>query len=330
MSVSLQQAIRQTLHNAQRILLLSHIRPDGDAFGSILGLGLSLQKIGKDVQMVVKDGASERFKFLPGSSQIRRKVTGSFDISVVLDASDIRRTGEVLENHLYDINIDHHITNENFARLNFVDPQACATSEILAEYLPIWDLPINKDVATALLTGIIVDTIGFRTSNMRPKTLLLSARLMEYGANLPELYHLGLVQRSVSAVRYWGAGLSNIQVEDKLLWTTLTLSDREKASYPLNDDADLVNLLTTIENIDIALLFVEQKKGSVKISWRAQPGFDVSQLAVKYGGGGHPAAAGADIVGDLSEVQQNVIEATKEFIKTSFIAGSKNSHTSLT
>jgi bifunctional oligoribonuclease and PAP phosphatase NrnA len=314
---TLQQTIRETLHTAQNILLLSHIRPDGDAIGSILGLGLSLQEIGKNVQMVIADGISERFRFLTGSKEIKGKITKSFDISVVLDAGDIARTGNLsLGGHVHDLNIDHHVTNQNFARINFVDPLACATSEILAEYLLLWDLPITQDVAKALLTGILVDSIGFRTSNVRQKTLLLAAKMMDYGANLPEIYHLGLVQKSISAVRYWGAGLSNIQVEDRLLWTTLTLSEKKKASYPMNDDADLVNLLTTIENIDVAIIFVEQKKGSVKISWRAQPGIDITSLAVQFGGGGHPAAAGADVLGSLDEIQQKVLEATKIFMKS--------------
>jgi bifunctional oligoribonuclease and PAP phosphatase NrnA len=314
MSNSLQQSIRHTLHEAQNILLLSHIRPDGDAIGSILGLGLSLQKIGKNVEMVLADGISNRHRFLPGSREIKRKVSKNFDISVVLDASDVRRTGGLAKDRLHDINIDHHVTNENFARINLVDPHASATAEILAEYMPEWGLLIDQDVATALLTGIIVDTIGFRTSNIRPKTLQLSARLMENGANLPELYQLSLVQKSIAAVRYWSPGLAKIQVEDGLLWTTLTLCDRENASYPLNDDADLVNLLTTIENIKISLLFVEQKNGTVKISWRAQPGIDVSQLATQFGGGGHPAAAGADIPGTLGEVKAKVLNSTITFL----------------
>jgi bifunctional oligoribonuclease and PAP phosphatase NrnA len=212
-----------------------------------------------------------------------------------------------------DINIDHHITNTRFAHTNLVIGESVATCAILAQYLPEWGLPITLPVAEALLTGLITDTIGFRTSNMTAEALRLAAGLVDVGANLPEIYQRALVNKSFEAARYWGRGLDKLQREDGLVWTTLTLEDRQEVQYPGSDDADLVNVLSSVDS-NVALIFIEQKNGHVKVSWRARPGYDVSKIALQFGGGGHAAAAGADIPGSLSTVQQNVLEATRSML----------------
>ncbi len=306
--------IRQLISGAEKILVVSHIRPDGDAVGSLLGLGIALQECGKTVNMVLCDGVPASFRHLPGAGQITRKVQGTYDTSIVLDASDLQRVGALFTGQVPDLNIDHHITNLNFARINLIDPQAEATSSILANHLPDWGLKISEPVAKALLTGIVSDTIGFRTSNVRPQTLRLAADLMDKGANLSELYNRALIRRSYEAARFWGLGLERLQREDRLVWTTLTLNDRATSSYPGNDDADLVNILSSIDDCDVSIIFVEQKNNHTKVSWRAQPGWDVSEIALQFGGGGHPAASGADIAGSLGEVQDKVLTATRQVL----------------
>lgn len=303
--------IEQQLRQAKSLVILSHIRPDGDAVGSLLAMGLALQAADKQVQMVLADGVPYNLRHLSGSEQIRRTIDlHEYDLSIVVDCSDLHRTGGALGGRTPDINIDHHVTNTNFASINLVIPEAVATSAILAQYLPVWNLQISQPVASALLSGIVTDTIGFRTSNMTPETLRLSAMLMEHGANLPELYTHALISKTFQAARYWGLGLSKLQRENGLVWTTLTLEDRKQAQYPGNDDADLVNILSAVEG-DIAVIFVEQSSGNVKVSWRARPGFDVSQIALQFGGGGHPAAAGADIKKPLEVVQKQVLDVTR-------------------
>ena len=180
----------------------------------------------------------------------------------------------------------------------------------------MWNFPISPPVAEALLTGLISDTLGFRTSNMTAEALRLAAGLMEIGTDLPELYNRALVRRSYDAARYWGAGLSRLTRQGRLVWTSLTLEDRVSANYPGNDDADLINILSTIEEADIAVIFVEQFGGKIKVSWRAVPGLDVSVVALRFGGGGHAAASGAVISGSLEEVQGLVIPATLALLET--------------
>lgn len=305
----------QAIISAQRILIISHIRPDGDAVGSLIGLGLSLNAKGKSVQMVSTDGVPAIFSHLPGNNQIQKKARGDFDLTIVVDCSDLSRAGDILHGKpIPDINIDHHPTNTNFAKINLVDQNAVATAEILAQYLEIFGFPITTQVAEALLFGMITDTLGFRTANMTPKALKIAAVLMEHGGNLPVLYQKGLLDKSFTAARYWGAGLSNLEKEGRIIWTSLSLEERKAVGYKGRDDAELVNFLSTIEETDIVIIFVEQDDGFVKVSWRSQPAFDVSLVALFFGGGGHAAAAGATIKGELKKIQTDVIAKTKAIL----------------
>jgi phosphoesterase RecJ-like protein len=302
----------QIIRNSRRIAIVSHIRPDGDAVGSVLGLGLSLIAAGKEVQMIIEDGVPKSFLNLHGTDQIHKQFVEPIDCSIVVDCSDLSRTGKVfLEGFIPDINIDHHNTNLEFARVNLVDSSATATTEILSKLLPAWDLTITLPVAEALLTGLITDTLGFRVSGLKPSTLRIAADLFEIGADLPILYTKALHNRSYRAARYWGAGLSKLQLDDRLLWTFLTLDDRAAVNYPGRDDADLINILQTIEEADIFVIFVEQKNNRVKVSWRARTGYDVSKIARMFGGGGHKPAAGADIQGSIDEVIEQILTATR-------------------
>lgn len=267
--------------------------------------------------MVLPEGVPLAFRHLEGNQQIMRQAEQSYDICVVLDCSDLSRVGDVLGDRVPDLNIDHHVTNLSFARLNLVDAEAVATSAILAEHLPNWGFSISQPAANALLFGLVSDTLGFRTSNMNAKALRLSADLMDQGANLPELYHLALIQRSFEAARLWGIALGRLQKQNGLIWTSITLQDKLDVGYAGNDDADLINVLSGITECDVSVIFVEQSGGRVKVSWRARAGLDVSRIAVQFGGGGHPAASGATIPGTMNEVQDRVLSATQSMLENS-------------
>lgn len=311
-------AVRQAgewIAAAQRCLVVCHIRPDGDAVGSLLGVGLALEMAGKQVQMVSEDGIPSACRGLEGAQRVRRNAEGEFDLIIVVDSSDQERTGTVLSGaRVPDICVDHHPTNQMFARLNLVDAAAVATAEMIAELLPDWGMAITTPVAAALLTGIVTDTIGFRTANVTPKALRLAAELMEKGANLAEIYQRSLVDRSFEAMRLWGEGLSRLERSGRLVWTTLMLDDRRRVQYPGRDDGDLINILSAVEGADIAIIFIEQPNGRVKVSWRAQPGYDVSQIALSLGGGGHAAASGAEVSGSVADVRRTVLELTRPLV----------------
>jgi bifunctional oligoribonuclease and PAP phosphatase NrnA len=162
------------------------------------------------------------------------------------------------------------------------------------------------------LTGIVTDTLGFRTSSTNPSALRLSAMLMETGIDMTDLYMKALVKKTFPAARYWGAGLSHLEQKNGIVWATLTLDDRKKSGYGGNDDADLINMISAIEGNKVGMIFVEQSDNHVKVSWRAlESGIDVSPVAKHFSGGGHAAAAGADIPGALAEVQPLVLKTTQ-------------------
>jgi phosphoesterase RecJ-like protein len=311
------RAFGDQVNRAQRILIISHTRPDGDAVGSLIGLGLILEELGKEINLVLEDGVPKVFNHLPSADRVYREVAGIYDLIIVVDSSDIDRIGGILDEYGEpDINIDHHPTNTHFAKINIVKVDAVATAEMIYDLAIALSFPLNKDIADALLTGLITDSLGFRTSNISPKALRIAADLQELGADLPSLYRKAMIEKSIQAVRYWGIGLSKIQLEDRIVWTSLSLQDRKLADYPGRDDADLINMLSAVRDTDISLVFVEQTDGTVKVSWRAQPGFDVSKTALKFGGGGHKPAAGAEIKGDLDRVQEEVLEATRALLIT--------------
>jgi phosphoesterase RecJ-like protein len=316
MSSQIDLDIRSAFEQAKRIVVTSHIRPDQDAIGSLLSLGCALEAAGKEVQMVLTDNIAVGMRFLEGASKVKHKAELPFDLFVSLDCSDTKRLGDSLPADVtVDINIDHHLSNLNFGRINLVEPENVATCAVLAGHLKEWGLSIDKPVAEALLVGILGDSLGFRTSNTSPDTLRLAADLVDYGVNLTEIYAKTLVGRSYASAKYWGIGLENLTRIGRIIYSSLSLSDRKAAAYPGNDDADLINMLSTIDGADVSIVFVEQGQNKTKVSWRAVQGFDISKLALSFGGGGHPAASGAEITGSLTEVQEAVISATINYLK---------------
>lgn len=295
---------------------MGHIRADGDAVGSMLGLGHALRASGKNVACVLQDGMPEKYTFLPGAAEVRTSMPEKYDYLIVVDSSDIMRTGKVLEGiSMPDLVIDHHKTHDDFGRIEYVLPEAEATALVLVESLPQWGLPITQEVATCLLTGLLSDTIGFRTSNTQPAALRAAADLMEKGAEFHDIYLKTLSDKTLAEALYWGQGLTKIQQNGAILWSSLTLNDRITSGYQGNDDADLINILSAIKGPLITILFIEQEGGGVKISWRSVKGVDVSILAREFGGGGHMAAAGADVEGNLTKIQQAVITSAERYLK---------------
>ena len=314
MAMTINQAIAERIRSSHTFLIVSHIRPDADAVGSVLGIGLALKKAGKSPQMVLADGIG-KYSFLPGSELITTTPVQPVDMIIILAGSDPSRVGKVLAGFgKPDLVMAHHKTNLQFAEFNVVESEQVATAAILHDHLPTWGLSIDQEVATCLLAGIVGDTIGFRTPNVSAEVLRKAANLMDIGAYLTDIYQEEIVNKSLDSVRYWGAGLTRLAHEDGLVWTSLTLADRQDIGYAGNDDADLVNVLSSIRDTKIAMIFVEQNENLVKISLRASPGIDVSGVALEFGGGGHAAAAGAEIEGALDVVQAKVLEKTRKLL----------------
>ncbi|HET7009734.1 MAG TPA: bifunctional oligoribonuclease/PAP phosphatase NrnA [Anaerolineales bacterium] len=310
--------VNQRLAELQSAVIVTHERPDGDAVGSMLALSLCLRRLGKTVIPVIPGGIPARYASLPGADLVASDLPATPEKVIAVDCADLERCAPPIlpDRRPPFINIDHHPTNTRFGEVNLVEPAAAATAEVLYDLILDGGLPINGDIATNLLAGIVTDTIGFRTDNVTSGVLRKTAALVDHGGRLQEVYERLLTQHTLAAARYWGAGLQRLQGDGRIVWTRLTLADRKLAEYPADDDADLVNFLGTVDSPSVALLFVEQPGGRVKVSWRSRAGVDVSRLAQQFGGGGHEPAAGATLEGTVEEVEAAVLRATRQSLET--------------
>lgn len=300
---------------SNRVAIATHVSPDSDAVGSLLGLGLALRTLGKEVALLCDDPAPARLRFLPGSDGIAASTDLQADLFIGVDASDPERLGKIsaawLSGDIPVLNIDHHVTNTGFGAINLVDPQAAATTEVLLPLLDALGVALTADIATCLATGLVGDTRSFSTSNVTPSTFLVAARLLEAGIDLAMITELVFNRRSLSMLRLWGLGLANLFMEDGVIWTAVPLAARREVGLREIGDTGMSNLLISVDDANIAAVFTEQPEGKVDISFRARPGYDVAGVALSLGGGGHTLAAGCVIAGTLDEAVARVVPLLK-------------------
>ncbi len=303
------------------VLLTSHVNADGDAYGSLLGMALALQAIGKRVHMAMHDPVLEEFRFLPDAGSIRspREVGSDYDLVLSLDASSLDRLGDVYhEGKLGGVPlavIDHHITNTYFGTVNWVEPTCAATCQMVAYLADALGVARTPQLAECLLTGVITDTLCFRTSNTTPAVLEVAMHLQEAGANLAAIVQRTLNRMPFSTLRLWGLVLPEACLEDGVLWVAVRREQLSTAQMA-NDESKLNTILSTVVEADISAVFTEKigksGKSTVECSFRAKPGFNVGELALSFGGGGHPPASGCTIEGPLDTVLALVVPALKE------------------
>lgn len=309
------------IQSAQTILVVTHVSPDGDAFGSMLGLVNGLLALGKNVTCAVDDGVDDYMAFLPNSQLVQSKLTeGEWDVMISTDASDEQRTGEVgaygRAHSKKVINLDHHATNTLFGDVYLIDSTAVSATEVVFRWFETMNLALDKSIALPLLTGLVTDTLGFRTSNVTSNTLSIAQKLMSAGASLAEVTARTLDNRPFDAIRIWRYALATAELhEGGVLSAHITLEDARSVGMTEANDLGLVGFLVKVDEAMIAVVFKEVEDGAINVSMRAKTGFNVSQVAFALGGGGHVQAAGATVKGTLDEVRARVIpmliEATK-------------------
>lgn len=315
------QSIRNALGEASQILVTTHIGPDGDAIGSLTAMGLVLQKMGKTVSLVSDDGVPKRFRYLPLADSVIQEppYDEKYDLVITLDAGDPTRVGKVLRNipepHPPLINIDHHVTNTYFGTINLVDLEAVSTTEILFKLLPALDIKLNLPLAECLLTGLITDTLNFRTANVNGQTLRTAATLVETGVDLHQITTQALTLKDMSTILLWKKGLNNAQVEDGIMWTAITSEEQKEVGHQGYGTYGLGNMLVDIYDIKMSAIFLELSDNRVIVGFRAQPPYNVSEIATEFGGGGHHLAAGCTVNGSLDEVTDMVISKSKESLR---------------
>ncbi len=308
------------LRGAQQPILVTHTQPDGDAFGSLLGLGNALSAVGKTPILAVEGGMTDRFRFLPNADSVRANLEGvTGDLAIVLDCSDERRPGALMTPikalGVPIINLDHHRTNTLFGAANLIDPTWVSTTEGALDWLDQLGIALTPDVAQCLLCGLVTDTLCFRTDSVKADTLGKAQRLVDAGANLNYLVQKTLSTVQTGVIRLWSQVMPTVKLEDGVIWVKISAAARQAAGAPERGDGDLVGFLLQAEDAYIAAIFREQPDGTTDISFRAVPGFDVARVATQLGGGGHTLAAGATLQGTPDQVEAEVIAALKQAVR---------------
>jgi phosphoesterase RecJ-like protein len=301
----------QAVQSANRLLLVTHVEPDGDAIGSMLGLGLALRALGKSVDVAVDGGVPSYLRYIPGSDTVLEKLkTGSWDVMISLDSSDEARTGDCgaygRANSSLVINLDHHQSNTGFGHIHLVNAVAVSATEVVQDWLPYLGQPLTPDIATALMTGLVTDTIGFRVSSVQPRTLLLAAALMEAGAPMYDIIQRTLNSKDFRDIQLWQLVLPSVTLQDGVISGVVRVADWREVGMDDTTDSGLVGYLITTDEARVAVVYKEKASGEVEVSLRSKPGFDVSTVAFDLGGGGHKQASGATVAGPMDEAMARV------------------------
>lgn len=313
------QAAADAIEAAQSILVVSHIAPDGDAIGSLLGIAETLRARGKDVSAAIDDGVPAELRFVPGSESIASAVsTGEFDLLIAVDSSDLSRIGEAgaygLANSKSAINLDHHPTNTGYGDIHLIVPEAVAAVEIVYDFLRFMACDVSTEVACALLTGLVTDTQGFRISATNSRTLAIAQDLMQRGASLSQIMANTLNSRPYHEVELWKQVLPSVKLERGLICATIRQCDIDRAGLKSMSDGGLVSYLVNVVQAKVSVVFKELPENQVEVGFRAKPGYDVASLALQLGGGGHTLASGCTVNGTLQQAQATVLPLAREVI----------------
>jgi phosphoesterase RecJ-like protein len=313
--------IAAALRGAKRIAVLSHVRPDGDALGSQLALGISLRQLGKDVAIWNEDGMLEKYSFMPCAELLVRPPAEpeDFDLGVALDTAVQNRLGIAFAAvHAPTwINIDHHPTNPRYGDLNYIDATAPATGQILYELLAMQDLPMNSEIAENLFVAISTDTGSFQYSNTTARTFEIGAELVKCGVNVgrvSQLLYENYPRRRVELLREL-LGTMHFEANGQVASFSLPLAVARDLGVEPEDNEGLIDHLRAIRGVVVAIFFEELLDGKVRVSMRSKSeAVDVAAIAQRFGGGGHTLAAGARVRGTLPEVEERLRRAICDVI----------------
>lgn len=305
--------IRSVIESCSRIVISAHTSPDGDAVGSCCGLAMALNELGKEVAVVLEE-YSESFNIIPTGGLMYTSLPEGFnpDLFIALDCGDLERLGENAE--LFNsvkttINIDHHMSNTNFAKYNYADEYASSASELVFRLLYGY-APFNEDIAAALYTGILYDTGGFRHSSTSPATMIAAAELMEYDFDFSGIYNKIFSTRKLKEAKGLGIALDRLETafDGKAVYTWMTLEDMEKIGVVSDDLHAVTGFIKGIEGCEVSMFIYEKQPGTFKVSMRSEDSVDVCAVCSAFGGGGHKKASGCTLEGKPQEIAEKILQ----------------------
>jgi bifunctional oligoribonuclease and PAP phosphatase NrnA len=306
--------------SSQRIVLLAHESPDGDCIGSALGLAHILSQLGKDCIPACADAAPKNLSFLPGIETLQQTLDDeAFDLVIALDTGELRRFGRLYEDHksFLDkatiLNIDHHISSMGCGQVNIIDTKAAATAELIVMFQQQAGLPLNKDAALCLLTGVITDTSSFQFTNTTPRTFEIAAILLRAGA-IPETVVQPIYRtRPLARVRFQAMILASAQTSccGRLIWSQATGETLAAAGATPEMDDNTSGLLRDIEGVQVAAFFKSYGDPNItRLSLRCAAPYNAAEICLRVSngeGGGHARAAGATFHLPIEEATSLVV-----------------------
>ncbi len=317
--MSVLESIKEKIDESNSIVILTHEHPDGDAVGSSLAFMHALKKIGKNVDVIIP-GVHRMYSVLPGFEEIKESCNEDFnyDLCIALDSSDLERLHvcrNIFEKTKNTIVVDHHITNQNFGDVNYVNAVASSTCQNLLVVFAYMDIAISKDIASCIYAGILTDTGGFRY-NVQTETFEFVSMLLETGIDNAKIYRNLFDLTSLPRTKLLGRALERLEVlcGGKVAFTYITKQDEEECGTIDGDQEGIVNYGRNIEGVEVSI-FVRELDDKKKVSLRSNDYLDVSLIATKYGGGGHMKAAGIGTNMPLETIKQTLIAEIEKQLK---------------
>lgn len=313
------ESIRREILRRNRFLLTSHARPDGDSIGSQLAMAFALDALGKEVRIVNADPAPEHFQEFPGMDRI--EIASSVerpdvDAVIVMECSDLRRTGVMGLESEFLINIDHHAGNALYGAINWHDETAAACGEMVFRVIQALGVPLTVEIATHIYLAILTDTGSFHHSNITPRTFDICRQCVEAGVRPAVMARRVFDSNSFGKLKLIGALLDDMELADEGRLAILYLNDQMLAATGSthHDTEGLINLPLTAREIQAVVFFKQTQTGDVRVSMRSKYDVDVRKVANEFGGGGHKNAAGFTVPGPLEAVREGIVAKIVEAI----------------
>jgi phosphoesterase RecJ-like protein len=298
------------IEQRNRFVLTSHARPDGDAVGSTLACCEILRAMGKNAEVILHDGVPRIYQPLPFADTVVKadRVNGNYDAALILECDSIQRTRLQGLEQQFLINIDHHLSGRQFANINWIDPKAVATAEMVYRLAREAGVTISPMIATCLYTAVLTDTGSFMFQGTTEHTFALARELVLAGADPVHCARNVYFGHSAAKMRLLGAALSNLHCEGNLTWISVSHEQIEQYDAKDEDCEGLVNYALSIQDVEVAAFFRELPDGRFRVSMRSKGALNVAAVAEHFGGGGHECASGCSVEGPLSEAVLRILE----------------------
>ncbi len=309
-------AILDVLRQGEKFLVCSHSRPDGDAVGSVLAMGMLLEQMGKRADLVTSDSVPSIYRWLPGAGGLRHalRVHGPYDAVILLECDGLERARlRGLEDFIL-INIDHHISGREYAQLNWIDYGAASVGELVYRLVKAAGATMTQEMATCLYTTLLTDTGGFTYGSVRASTFELARELVVAGADPVAIAREVCFSIPTSKVLLLGAALSNLKREGRLAWLWVSHQDMVRTCAAEEDCEGIVNVAIGISGVEAAVFLRELPERRIRLSLRSKSKINVATIAERLGGGGHGTAAGCTLEGPLARALEEILTELRDSV----------------